>query len=83
MEGSGAQIANQTGQPQRNALAFILITVTLNMMGVGLAWPILPKLVQDMGSGSVSEAAAVYAIIGAIFAISQFLFSPLIGSLSD
>ena len=83
MKGSGAKGANPVEQTQKGALTFILITVTLNMMGVGLAWPILPKLVQEMGSGSVSDAAAVYAIIGAIFAISQFLFSPLIGSLSD
>ncbi|MEL6921987.1 MAG: TCR/Tet family MFS transporter, partial [Pseudomonadota bacterium] len=66
-----------------NALIFILITVTLNMIGVGLAWPILPKLVQEMGSGSVSDAAYVYALIGGVFAISQFLFAPLVGSLSD
>lgn len=84
MSGSAASRAHGANQgPKGGALTFILITVTLNMMGVGLAWPILPKLVQDMGSGSVSEAAAIYAIIGAVFAVSQFLFSPLIGSLSD
>lgn len=79
----GGKSADPKAKAKSGALTFILITVTLNMMGVGLAWPILPKLVQEMGNGSVSQAAAVYAIIGSIFAISQFLFSPLIGSLSD
>lgn len=61
----------------------ILGTVVMNMIGVGLAWPILPKLVQTMGSGSVSDAAAAYAVIGTIYAVAQFLFSPLIGIVSD
>jgi DHA1 family tetracycline resistance protein-like MFS transporter len=36
-----------------------------------------------MGSGSVTDAAAAYAVIGTIYAVAQFLFSPLIGMLSD
>lgn len=72
-----------TEAARRRALAVILGTVVMNMIGVGLAWPILPKLVQTMGSGSVSDAAAAYAVIGTIYAVAQFLFSPLIGIVSD
>lgn len=67
----------------KRALLFILTTVIINMIGVGLAWPVLPKLVQEMGNGSISDAAYIYAIVGILFALSQFLFSPLIGNLSD
>ena len=76
---------NSVTAPDRStgALTFIIATVTINMIGVGLAWPVLPKLVQAMGGGTVSEAAYVYALIGILFALSQFLFSPLIGNLSD
>lgn len=75
--------AGQSAEPPKGALIFIVTTVTINMIGVGLAWPVLPKLIQEMGSGTVTDAAFVYAIIGILFAVSQFLFSPLIGSLSD
>ncbi len=69
---------------ERNrARAVILATILINMTGVGLAWPILPELIQSMGSGAVSEAAAAYAVIGSIYAVAQFLFAPLIGMLSD
>lgn len=67
----------------RHPLAFILTTVAINMLGVGLAWPVLPKLIQSMGSGSVSEAASAYALVASLFAISQFIFAPLLGALSD
>lgn len=53
------------------------------MIGVGIAWPVLPKLVQSMGSGSISEASSTYAIIGVLFALGQFAFSPFVGMLSD
>ena len=67
----------------RGALAFVLLTVGINMLGVGLAWPILPLLVEEMAGGGVSEAAFAYAWIGAIYAVAQFLFAPLLGALSD
>ena len=67
----------------RGALAFVLATVGINMLGVGLAWPILPLLVEQLGSGGISEAAFAYAWIGALYAIAQFAFAPLMGALSD
>jgi len=68
---------------KKRAFFFILATILINMIGVGIAWPVLPKLVQSMGSGSISEAASTYAIVGILFALGQFFFSPLIGMLSD
>ena len=53
------------------------------MLGVGLAWPILPKLVEELSGGGISEAAYAYAWIGALYAIAQFLCAPLLGALSD
>ncbi|MEM0899147.1 MAG: TCR/Tet family MFS transporter [Pseudomonadota bacterium] len=77
-------IPTQEHQPSdTKALTFIVFTVAINMLGVGLAWPLLPKLVQEMGSGSVTDAAYAFAIIGTLFALTQFAFSPLLGSLSD
>ena len=53
------------------------------MLGIGLAWPILPRLVEELAGGGISEAAYAYAWIGALYAIAQFLFAPLLGALSD
>ena len=68
---------------KRRAFIFILATILINIIGVGIAWPVLPKLVQSMGSGSISEASSTYAFIGLLFALGQFAFSPFIGMLSD
>ena len=75
--------SSMTPATRKRAVFFILMTVLINMIGVGIAWPVLPKLVQSMGSGAISEASSTYAIIGVLFALAQFIFSPLIGMLSD
>lgn len=53
------------------------------MLGVGLAWPILPKMVQHFQAGDVSSAAFTYGVLAAGFALMQFAFQPLTGALSD
>ena len=53
------------------------------MLGVGLAWPVLPKLIQQMGGGDVSGAAFTYGVLAGGFALAQFFFQPLAGALSD
>ena len=63
--------------------AFILATIVINMLGVGLAWPILPKLIEELTPGGISEAAFVYGLIATVYALAQFAFSPLLGTLSD
>jgi DHA1 family tetracycline resistance protein-like MFS transporter len=67
----------------RAPVAFIFTVVVINMLGVGLAWPILPKLIQSFEGGNVSSAAFQYGIIATAYALTQFLFSPLLGNLSD
>ena len=75
--------AAPVGDTPRGALAFVMATVGINMLGVGLAWPILPLLVERMAAGGISEAAYAYAWIGALYAIAQFAFAPLMGAWSD
>ena len=53
------------------------------MMGVGLVWPILPNLVQELAGGTISQTAALYGAIAVVFSLMQFLFAPLMGALSD
>ena len=83
--------ARERGQPQagapavrgRAALAFIFITVWLDAMALGMTAPVLPTLVRRFVSGNTSEAAAIYGLFNTVFALMQFFFSPVIGSLSD
>jgi DHA1 family tetracycline resistance protein-like MFS transporter len=63
----------------RSALAFILVTVTLDVLALGLMIPILPKLVEGMLGGDTPEAARVYGWFGTAFAVLQFVFMPVLG----
>jgi len=65
------------------ALGFIFVTLVLDVLGIGLIVPILPKLVEQLHGGSLSGAAGVYGLLAALYALMQFLFAPVLGSLSD
>ncbi len=68
---------------QRLALTFILTTVTLDAIGIGLIFPVMPDLIRSVTAGSLSQAAMLGGVLATSFAVMQFLFGPLIGSLSD
>jgi len=68
---------------RKPALVFIFITLVLDILGMGLIVPILPKLVEQLRGEGVPEAARIYGLLAAIYALMQFLFAPLLGSLSD
>jgi DHA1 family tetracycline resistance protein-like MFS transporter len=68
--------------PRPAAVAFVLVTVLLDVMALGLVIPVLPKLVEDM-AGSTQQAALVLGVFGTLWALMQLLFSPVLGALSD
>ena len=68
---------------QRAAIIFIFLTVTLDMLALGMIAPVLPHLVQGFVGGSTARTAEVIGLFGTVFAIMQFFFSPVLGSLSD
>ncbi|MEO9296590.1 TCR/Tet family MFS transporter [Devosia alba] len=63
------------------ALVVILTAVTLDAVGIGLIFPILPALLRDVGH--ISEVATLLGIMLALYSACQFLFSPILGVLSD
>jgi DHA1 family tetracycline resistance protein-like MFS transporter len=65
------------------AVTFILVTVTLDMLTVGLIGPVLPKLILDFLGGNMNEAAYMNGWFASVFALMQFVFSPVLGVLSD
>src|SRR6267143_563479 len=68
-------------KPRKAAVIFIFITVTLDMMGIGLIAPVLPKLVLNFVGGDTHSAANWFGVFGTIFALMQFVFSPVLGGL--
>jgi DHA1 family tetracycline resistance protein-like MFS transporter len=69
--------------PRRAAFAFVFVTVLLDMFAIGIIIPVLPRLVEDFMGGDTARAAMIYGVFGTAWALMQFLFSPLLGSLSD
>ncbi len=67
----------------RLPLAFILMTLVIDAMGIGLILPVMPELIRDVNGGSLGEAAVWGGILATGFAVMQFLFGPVLGSLSD
>src|ERR1700680_2808772 len=69
--------------PRRAALVFIFVTVLLDMLALGMVIPVLPKLVEDFLAGDEARAAEIFGLFGTAWAMMQFLFSPVLGALSD
>ncbi|MCP3970557.1 MAG: TCR/Tet family MFS transporter [Rhodobacteraceae bacterium] len=62
---------------------FILITVAINSMGIGLIMPVMPDLIGEVTGGNLANAAIWGGILATSFAVMQFLFGPVVGNLSD
>src|SRR3954463_13667183 len=68
---------------RKAAVIFILVTVTLDILAMGLIIPVLPKLILDFLGGEMTNAAKWSARFAVVFALMQFFFSPFLGVLSD
>ncbi len=71
-----------SGTPRR-VLLFILLTVALDSMGMGILSPVTPKLVLELSGAGLAQAAIFGGWLTAAFAGMQFLAGPVLGSLSD
>ncbi len=69
---------------KRNAaLGFIFITILVDVIGLGIIIPVVPKLIEKLTGEGISEASRYGGWLVFCFAIMQFLFSPILGGLSD
>jgi DHA1 family tetracycline resistance protein-like MFS transporter len=73
----------QAATRSRLTLTCILITVLLDMIGVGIIVPVLPELLESLTGGSVANAAVIGGYLVFAYAFMQFVFSPVLGNLSD
>ena len=65
------------------ALGFIFVTVLIDIIGFGIIIPVLPKLIQELTGGDMSEASRYGGWLMFTYAFMQFLFAPILGNLSD
>lgn len=68
---------------RKAAAAFILVTVFLDMLSIGIIIPVLAPLVLKFTGGNVPTAGLWIGIFGAAWGLAQFLFSPVQGAASD
>ncbi|MDA7964649.1 TCR/Tet family MFS transporter [Ruegeria sp.] len=67
----------------RLSFLFVLATVMIDAMGIGLVLPIMPQLIVEVQGGTLASAAIWGGILSTAFAAMQFLFGPVLGNLSD
>lgn len=67
----------------RLPVLFILFTVMIDAMGVGLIIPVMPDLIKEVTGGNLANAALWGGVLSTVFALMQFIFGPVIGNLSD
>ena len=77
-------MSDAAGRGRRNAaVAFIFVTVTLDIVAGGVIGPVWPNLVKGFLGGSTSRSALVFDVFATVFAAAQLLFAPILGALSD
>lgn len=65
------------------AVLFVVLTVMIDAIGIGLIIPVLPSLIEDVGGGSLATTAIWLGVLASSFSLMQFLFGPVVGNLSD
>jgi len=65
------------------AIGFIFITLLIDITGWGIIIPVVPKLIEELIHADISEAAKYGGWLSFAYAFTQFIFSPLVGNLSD
>ncbi len=69
--------------PMPPAIKFVLATILINAMGFGIVIPVFPTLIMTLGKATIAEATAIGGHLAFTFALFQFVFSPVVGNLSD
>lgn len=68
---------------KRHALTFVSITVFLDTVGFGVIVPVLPQFLVLIGNVNLSDASALSGYLIFSYAVTNFMFAPMLGNLSD
>ncbi|MHA1127506.1 MAG: TCR/Tet family MFS transporter [Alphaproteobacteria bacterium] len=67
----------------RLPFVFIIITMMLNSIGIGIIIPVMPTLIKELTGGSISSAAMWGGVLATTYAVMQFFMGPTLGNFSD
>ena len=81
--GETPTVSLEAPKGRKAAATFIFLTVALDMLALGMIAPVLPKLIENFLHGDAGRAAQMIGIFATVFAAIQFVFSPVLGALSD
>src|SRR5919197_1334903 len=70
-------------QKRQASLGFIFVTLLLDVTGIGLIVPVLPKLIESFSNNDIASASSIFGLTVSVYALMQFIFAPILGSLSD
>jgi DHA1 family tetracycline resistance protein-like MFS transporter len=65
------------------AVGFILVSVWLDVLSLGVIIPAYPKLVQQFAGGDAAKAGVYVGLFGSLWCVAQFFGGPIQGALSD
>ncbi|WP_159468712.1 TCR/Tet family MFS transporter [Dyadobacter sp. 3J3] len=65
------------------AIGFIFVTLLIDVIGLGIIIPVMPKLISELVGGSLSDAARYGGWILFSYSFVQFICAPIVGGLSD
>src|SRR5579875_3269546 len=77
------QTASLSEGRRKAAVGFIFAAALMDILAIGLIIPVLPQLVRQFNHGDTAAAAQWVGVFGAVFAVMQFVCSPIQGALSD
>ncbi len=81
---SGLHTNNMAKKPKQSAaLGFIFITIFIDVLGLGIIIPVLPKLLQALGHIDLGRASKYIGLLTCVYATMQFIFASIMGNLSD
>jgi MFS transporter, DHA1 family, tetracycline resistance protein len=68
---------------RKAAIGFIFVTLLIDVIGWGIIIPVMPGLISDMENVDTGNASSLNGWMLFAFSLTQFLFAPLVGNLSD
>ena len=72
-----------SADPRRKMLPVVAMALFIDSMGIGIIIPVAPQLVMQLSGASLADAAPIAGWLTLAYASMQFIFSPILGNLSD
>lgn len=82
-DASAGPLSNAPRTGRNAAISFILLTLLIDIIGIGIVVPVLPELVKQFVGGNASSASFYVGVIAATYSLMQFICAPILGALSD